>query len=449
MSRRRRSCAPFGVLFGLASTSFASQASQQEPAVSDEGVLMTGSVVFSEEELERILELSPLPEPPPDPTNEVYENPAAARLGQALFFDARLSKDGSVSCSTCHIPDKGWGDGLPVAQALDEFPRHSMTIWNVAYNRWFFWDGRRDSLWSQALAPLEDPREHGGSRLQYLHLMAEDADYTRAYEDVFGPLPDFSDRERFPDEARPVAGDPSHPHAEAWRRMSVKDRDTANRVYSHLGKAIAAFERQIVSRHAPFDEFVEGLREKNPTKQRSLSESARRGLKLFLGKARCHLCHSGPNFTDKEFHDDRVPDRSGARFADLGRFKGIDEVQADPFNGIGRYSADTGGEAKAKIAYLQRGSHNIHEFKTPSLRNVAVTAPYMHQGQLETLADVIAFYSTLKNAAPAHRGGDRLLQPLHLSEDEAADLLAFLESLTSTELPPELLQAPPVPYLED
>src|SRR5262245_5439427 len=108
-----------------------------------------------------LLELSPLPAPPADPTNAVYERPAAARLGQALFYDTRLSADGTVACATCHQPAKSWTDGKPLGVGLAQVSRHTMTLWNVAYNRWFFWDGRKDTLWSQALGPLEDAREHG------------------------------------------------------------------------------------------------------------------------------------------------------------------------------------------------------------------------------------------------------------------------------------------------
>jgi len=386
------------------------------------------------------LTLSPLPAPPRDPTNAHEDDPAAARLGQALFYDARFSKNETIACVTCHDPARGWGDGRQRARGLDDVARHAPTLWNVAWNRWFFWDGRKDSLWSQALAPLEDPAEHGGSRLQYAHLVSADARYRAAYERVFGPLPDLSDRERFPARGRPVPGVPEHPLARAWNGMSAADRDAVDRVFANLGKALAAYERRIVSGRAPFDEFVEGLRAGDAAKEAALGAPARRGLALFLGKARCHTCHDGPTFSDLEFHDDRVPPLDPAQAPDAGRFLGIALVLDDPFNGLGRFSDDPAA-GRTRLAYLARTNHNQRELKTPGLRNVAVTAPYMHQGQLATLAEVVRFYSTLEGALPPHPE-ERLVEPLHLGEAEQADLVAFLESLTATELAGELVGPP-------
>ena len=122
--------------------------------------------------------------------NASFARPAAARLGQALFFDTRLSADGSVACATCHVPAKSWTDGKRLGAGIANVSRHTMTLWNVAYNRWFFWDGRKDTLWSQALGPLEDAREHGTSRVGILHVLASDPGYARAWRDVFEPLPD-------------------------------------------------------------------------------------------------------------------------------------------------------------------------------------------------------------------------------------------------------------------
>ena len=381
-------------------------------------------------ERERVLTFSPLPPPPRDPTNAYEEDPLAARLGQALFFDRRLSKNGTISCAHCHDPARGWSDGRERAQGLDLVPRHAPTLWNVAQNRWFFWDGRKDSLWSQALAPLEDPAEHGGSRLQHAHLVAEDGRHRDAYERVFGSLPDLSDPERFPPRGRPVPGVPEHPYARAWNGMSATDRDAVDRVFANLGEALAAYERRIVSRRAPFDVFVEGLRENDAAKRAALAPAAVRGLRLFLGKARYHTCHDGPHFGDLEFHDDRVPPLDPLDEPDLGRYAGIALVLDDPFNGLGRFSDDPEA-GRTRLAYLARTNHNLRELKTPTLRNVAVTGPYMHQGQFATLAEVVRFYSTLDGALAPH-AEEKLVEPLGLSAQEQSDLVAFLESLTDT-----------------
>ncbi|MAB80998.1 MAG: cytochrome-c peroxidase [Planctomycetes bacterium] len=405
-------------------------------------------VEFTPQQIALILEHSPLPEVPPDPTNRVYESEAAARLGQALFFDRRLSGNGEISCATCHEPQKSWTDGKKMASAVSNLSRNSMTLWNVAYNRWFFWDGRKDTLWSQALGPLEDSREHAGSRLQYAHLMVDDPDYRRAYAEVFGELPDLSSSVRFPRNGRPMPGQADHPHALNWTSMTFADRDTVNGIFANIGKAIAAFERKLISRSSPFDAFVEGLREGDSRKLQAISPAAQRGLALFVGKGRCFLCHTGPNFTDREFHNDRIPGTEGEGILDPGRFRGVEQVRADEFNGIGRYSDQTSGDAHAKVAFLIRNSHSLGEFKTPTLRNAALTAPYMHNGEFATLADVIRFYSKLEGALPMHKGAERLLIPIHLTAKEEQDLVSFLESLTDDRLAPELLKPPVKPYLE-
>jgi len=401
--------------------------------------------VFSEKERNTLLELSPLPAVPPDPTNAVYESEAAARLGQALFFDTHLSANGSVACATCHDPRKSWTDGKSLGSGISGLSRHTMTLWNVAYNRWFFWDGRKDSLWSQALGPLEDGREHGTSRLAILHLVADDPSYARAWREVFGSLPDLGDEHRFPREGRPVPGEPEHPHALAWAAMNPEDQETVTRAFANVGKAIAAFERKLVSRAAPFDRFVEGLRENDPEKVAVLDERAQHGAQLFVGKARCVLCHDGPTFTDGEFHDNRV--FVVEKSADPGRRAGIQRLRADPFNTLGAYPDDDGEVGRIKLGLLAQDNHAGKQFKTPTLRNVARTAPYMHEGQLATLAEVVHFYSTLEKASPGY-AGERIVQPLGLTTEEEADLVAFLESLTDESAPAELLGPPATPYVE-
>jgi len=411
--------------------------------------VLIGSVGFTSAEVEAILALSPLPAPPPDPTNRWADDPAAARLGQALFFDQRLSADGSVSCATCHDPSKSWTDGKVRGMGLEEVRRNTMTLWNVAHNRWFYWDGRRDTLWAQALTPIEAPQEHGFSRNGVVHLLASDPGYRRAYGEVFGELPDVSDATRFPAAARPVFDDAENAEGAAWRSMSDADREAVDRVFANVGKAIAAYERYILTQEAPFDAYARGLRENRAYEQRAITDAAKRGLRLFLDRARCHFCHFGPNFTDREFHDTRLPLEDPDGDPDLGRYTGIQELHLDPFKGNGLFSdAPEDAEVDAKLNYLVLNNHNVREFKTPTLRNVRFTGPYMHDGRFQTLEEVIDFYDTLEGAA-ARKMGEKLLVPLNLDDREKADLLDFLGSLSSTSLPRELTQAPPTPYLPD
>ena len=161
------------------------------------------AVSFTDLERSRISSLTGLGTPPADPTNGVADDPAAAALGQWLYFDERFSSNGAISCASCHDPARGYGDSSQLADGVDAGTRHAPTVLNSAYQRWFFWDGRCDTLWCQAAQPLESDHEHGGDRLMFAHLVAGDADLSSAYEALFGALPDLSDAARFPEHAKP------------------------------------------------------------------------------------------------------------------------------------------------------------------------------------------------------------------------------------------------------
>ncbi|MDP6540072.1 MAG: cytochrome c peroxidase [Planctomycetota bacterium] len=397
---------------------------------------------FTELELARILRHSPLPPLPPDPTNRWADDPRAARLGQALFFDPRLSADGAISCATCHNPELDLSDGKAVFEGLGVGERRTPSLWNLAWSRWLFWDGRADSLWAQAVQPLENPLEMGGDRLALAHLVASDPRLRAAYGELFGPLPDLADGARFPAHARPVAGDLGHPHDVAWRGMAAADRRAVDEVLVHLTKSLAAYERKLVSTGSRFDRFVEGLREGDAEKLALFSDSERRGLGLFVGEARCRVCHVGPNFTDNEFHNLSLPTADGGLPTDSGRYAGSRLLRADPFNAAGEFSDAPDGAAAERLESLVVGSETWGEFKTPSLRNVARRGPLTHRGQFADLAAVIEFYSTLEGQSRLHGHRETVLVPLELTEEEKADLEAFLSTLTGAP-PPEGLLGPP------
>ena len=296
---------------------------------------------------------------------------------------------------------------------------------NTAYNKWQFWDGRADTLWSQALSALEGEKEQAGTRLQYAHLI--NRDYQVDYEAVFGLLPELEDATRFPADGKP--GDP------AFDSMSDTDQRAVNTVFANIGKAIEAYERLLISGNAPFDQYVAGDTE-------AITLEAKRGLKVFIGKGVCILCHDTPTFTDNDFHNLGVP--QGALPEDTGRYAGISSLLADPFNGGSIYSDDT-AVATRILNFLESTSQHQGEFKTPTLRNVALTAPYFHTGEFPTLASVIEFNNV--GGAGGNFVGRRegTLEPLGLSEQEIADLIEFLETLTG-ELPPaHLLTKPDLP----
>ena len=388
------------------------------------------AVSFSERERQVIFSLSAPPPPVRDSTNAVDGNPAAISFGALLFFDKRLSGSGEFSCATCHDPSRGWTDGKSLAVATGTGTRNTISLWNVAQHRWYFWDGRADSLWSQAMKPIENAHELNSSRLQVAHLLAGDPELKARYEAIFKPLADLSDESRFP-----RAGGPRSQSEEGqlnWWQMNPVDRDTVNRIFSNAVKAIAAFEGTILTGEAPFDRFVADLRAGNQNST-AISSSARRGLKTFIGKGNCAICHSGPMLTNKEFHDIRVPPLNAQLLPDPGRVKGIADLAEDEFVSAGFYSDDPLGQRAQQLFYLDARAAVLGHFKTPSLRNVTETAPYMHQGQFATLRDVVVYYSTLQTAVdpadPMHV--EALIAPLNLRDSEIDDLVEFLHSLTS------------------
>lgn len=411
------------------------------------GAAQTGAQAgWSDAERRRILQLSPLPEPPADPTNRVFGDASAARLGQYLFHDERLSGNGKVSCATCHDPAKSFADGRPVSVGVGEGTRNTPGLLNVAQQRWFFWDGRADTLWSQALKPIEHASEMDGSRVAIARLLLSDAALRDAYQRVFGPMPAILALEELPLAARPVADAPDDPRQRAWSALSDAQRDAVNGVFANVGKSIAAYERRLVSRDSPFDRYVAALRDGDASGLSVLSAEARRGLEIFIGDGNCRSCHNGPNLSDGEFHSVQVPPRGGGPPSDAGRYDGAARVMADEFNALGRYSDVRDGPALEKLQRLRNTPENWGLFKTPSLRNVARTGPYMHQGQFATLDDVIEHYSNIDRAPVfGHHKRETVLRPLRLSESDHKALRAFLESLTDDALEAALTTRPAAP----
>ncbi|MBL8514560.1 MAG: c-type cytochrome [Betaproteobacteria bacterium] len=388
---------------------------------------------WSAEDLKVIgsMRLNQVPPTPADPSNKFERDPNAIALGKELFFDERFSKPGNVSCATCHQPAFQFQDGKPRGRAIGETPRRTQPLANIAHGPWFFWDGRKDSLWSQALAPLEDAKEHGGTRALYAHLVAEH--YRAEYEAVFGALPDLS---KVPKNAGP-RGTPSE--MIAWRMLDKDMQRTVSRVFVNLGKAIAAYEKTIVHTPSRFDRYAEALvsGKRSAAADAQLTREEEEGLKLFIGRARCNTCHTGPLMTDHYFHSTRVPPREAGR-VDLGRFLGADEVLADEFNCLGPFSDAKPEQCKELKFIVYADPYLKRAFKTPSLRGVATRAPYMHAGQFADLPRVIAHYieapeSALpdKRIVQGHLMGSELV-PLKLSDQEARALVAFLKTLDST-----------------
>jgi cytochrome c peroxidase len=383
------------------------------------GLSGCGKPTFSDAEKKTIasLSLAALPSLKPDTTNTYADAPAAAALGSTLFFDQAMSGDGTVACSTCHKIDRQFQDDLPQAVGVSHTDRRTMPLAGVAYNSFFFWDGRRDSLWAQALVPLENPREQAGNRASYAHYIARR--FGERYQRIFGPLPDLSG---VPADASPLGDDAQKA---AWAGMTEAQRDGVNRVFANVGKAIAAFERSILPQETRFDRFAKALAiGAEPEGDAVFSDREIQGLKLFIGKANCITCHNGPRFTDGGFHNTGVPPVPGLP-PDRGRIDVIAELQADPFNCFGAYR-DGVVEACGELKYMRReGPGLVRAYKTPSLRDAAGRPPYMHAGQFKTLEEVVEHYV---KAVPSVEGVNET-HPLALSDRERAALVAFLKTL--------------------
>jgi cytochrome c peroxidase len=335
-----------------------------------------------------------LPVPPGVLPPEVpADNPptaAGVALGKKLYFDTRLSTDGTVACVTCHDPRHGFADGRGAATSAGVGgalgTRNAPTVLNAAFLASQFWDGRAATLEEQAVQPLVNSIEHGfGEHEEVLERLRGLADYAPLFRDAFG-----------------------------------SEDITTERV----GRAIASFERTLLSLDAPIDRFLAG-------DAGAVSASAQRGWELFNGKARCNTCHGHvdvlPLFTDDLFHNlgvgvervefDRVA-REAAAAIEAGR--PLDEL------------ALSDAEASELGRFLVTGQvKDMGAFKTPQLRNVALTAPYMHDGSEATLRDVIEFYDRGGNPNPYLDGG---MRPLGLDDREKADLVALLETFTSADL---------------
>ncbi|MCH2162940.1 MAG: hypothetical protein MK085_13860 [Phycisphaerales bacterium] len=391
------------------------------------------TVALDEKVKRRVLRASPLPPMPADPTNRVADLPEAAQLGQSLFFEERLSGTGTFSCATCHDPARHFADGRQLSMAISEGTRHTPSLLNVGHHRWITWDGRSDSLWAQALRPMEHPDEMGGDRVAVARLMGSDPQLRSAYEEIFGAFP--LDVDALPLRARP--GEDAE-LAEAWASLDPEVQESVMEVMANVGKALAAYQRKLESRDAPFDRFVTALRG-NQSTEGLLSPQAQRGMALFFGVAECWECHAGPLFSDGEFHNIGVPPTGGGLPRDPGRFLGSRIVKSDPFNAAGPFSDAREGDWATTVRGTRIDPDTWGAFKTPSLRGVAKTPPYMHAGQFQSLEEVVRFYSTLEGAVQLDHHQEQVLSPLNLSEEQISALVAFLESLAGNRLDETLL----------
>ena len=480
----------------------------------------------------RIQTLSPLPDPPADSSNAHWNDPAAIALGQAFYFDTRFSGNATLldgigrpvasaraakgdpvnlACASCHDPRRAGTDDTSVPATVSigagTYDVNGQQTANAAYYPLLYWNGRSDSLWSQAVAVNESNVSMNSSRLQDFWVIVNA--YGDRYNQVFpeAPLPAAPSTTEFPAKGKPgttagcQTGSASEPFGDAFDCMTEADQKIVNQVFANWGKAIGAYEATLISRDSAFDRFV-----KDGPGSGWISASAENGARLFVGKASCIDCHNTPLFSDGRFHDIAVPQTgehvptvvdcpSGSPACDCtpgketktcapsGAWAGalkLYAASAKTFRRDGPFSDYPGdgpgpdGEpcfttligvaptaCTADPDPLLKGA-----WRTPSLRDVALTAPYMHDGYYQTLTDVVKHYNqggvagagtvfTLPicgavDGAPCADAGAAdphvavQLKPLDLTDAEIADLVAFLETLTGAPLPSSQTTAPPV-----
>lgn len=325
-----------------------------EPIVHPDAVQKARRVLITQETLDTMTvlpgDIAPLPEVMVPKDNPM--TPAKVELGKMLFFDPRLSGNDHWACATCHNPSLGFSDGLPRSLGFGdetELGRHAPTVLNIAYNTAQFWDGRAPTMEQQAIGPIQAGREMNSN--------------PKELEKELNSIPEY--KERF----MKVFGEPV--------------------TMPNIGKAIAAFERTLVTRDAPFDRYIRG--DKN-----SLNTQEKRGLILYISKAACSQCHNGANFTDNQFHNIGLP-QVGPLKEDLGRYE------------------------------VTKNEKDKRAFKTPTLRNVTMTPPYMHNGVFKTLEEVVDFYN--KGGGEDRNKSSKIFK-LNLTDKEKEDLVAFLKTLT-------------------
>lgn len=307
-------------------------------------------------------DVGPLPTVVPIPSSNLNYT-AKIELGKQLYFDGRLSKNNAISCAFCHNPGTGFADPRQTSIGVGGGVggRQSPTVYNTGLNHVQFWDGRARSLEEQAIGPIHNPVEMAETHEHVVAKLGKIKGYQQQFRAVFGTDVNLQG----------------------------------------IAEAIAAYERTVLSTNSAFDKYVLGA-------QKAMDEAAVRGLGLFKGKARCILCHNGPNFTDNQFHNLGVP-QVGPMKEDLGRFA------------VSRAEKDRGA------------------FKTPTLRSITETAPYMHDGAFKTLEEVVEF---MDQGGGSNPNLSPLVKPLNLTAEEKSDLVAFLKALAGEPIPFSMPQLP-------
>jgi cytochrome c peroxidase len=354
-----------------------------------------GAALPSSDGLHAVLALGPWPPAPRrDPGNRVSGQPLAIELGRQLFRDPRMSPVGYIACVTCHQPDRAFTDIKARAHGLADLPRNTPALANLSLQRWYGWGGASDSLWMASIKPILDAREFDGNAALVTRLFVREPDLAACYRRVFG----------------------------------VSPLHDSQRTVVNVGKALAAFVETLVTARTPFDDFRDALARGDTQRANTYPAAAQRGLMLFVGRGGCASCHSGPNFSDGGFHAGVEPGDDTAAaiahsLADSGRLADARYLKASAFNLTGATNDDATRRNAAATRKLVVRAGLSGQYRTPSLRNVAVTAPYFHNGQTEQLRDAI-LHAQPRSATAADPPATTL------TIGDVDDLAAFLATLT-------------------
>ena len=382
--------------------------------------------------------------------NRVGNIEAAAALGHQLFFDRGLSRDDTHACSDCHQPSSFFADALKTGRGKQPMTRNTPSIVGSAGQHWFYADGRRDSLWSQALVPLEAEGEMGNSRIHIVDYISRH--YREPFEALFGPLPTLSDAVRQSMHATPMGDDASR---QLWQALPRRDRQAINASFANVGKLLAAYQSRLQHAPSPVDHYIDaviaadansGATEAMAAASTHLSTAAAAGLKLFIsGRSQCLNCHNSPRFSNGGFHNIGTgPGADGS--TDFGRMMGIQMALLSEFNCRSRYNDNnTSGNADCQeLDHINR--HEINgmmrgAFKVPGLRGIAATAPYMHDGRYATLTEVLDHYGKPSVEMTTRQHEMPKIKPFTDAEREA--LVAFMQALgDEIDAPQQWQQAP-------
>lgn len=357
---------------------------------------LAASLLLNKEEIAAALSHGPWPlEATPDPSNHMSGNTDAIALGKTFFFSPQLSANGETSCATCHQPEQDFTDGLPRGLGIKQLDRNTQGLLNLRHHRWFGWSGASDNLWAQSLVPVVHADEMAMTQDGLSTFLLQEP-FGSVYGDIFGASSEHSNEQNL----------------------------------VNVGKALAAYVETLETGHSDFDHFRDALAAQNWEQAATYPRAAQRGLQLFVGKGKCSFCHTGPLFSNGEFHDAGVPYFIEPGRVDSGRHDGIKSIKSSPFTLAGAYTDDEEKSGAWAVQQVREQHSNFGTFRVPSLRNVANTAPYMHNGSLLSLEAVALHYSNI-DLERLHADGELILEPLNLTAKERSDLVEFLQSLSA------------------